>query len=211
MILDEKPWFLTTVMNACLKASKLSTQTSCKNTCQGDCGCSKRNHLRSSMACSSWPLHTQSEHGLWNVHVSTVKTARRWVFWCISHATPTVSKKLWLHRQEQGNQDQIANRLHLNKLRRKILENPTMILDGVLNKARALEAGATKANKMEIETVQKALAMRRNKPTRDQPNWRGQNDQHNEVNQPKATHGPKKFLLLWRPVPPMAINMSCHF
>jgi hypothetical protein len=71
------------------------------------------------------------------------------------------------------------------ELRRKILEKPAMTLDGVLNKARALEAAATQANKMEIETVQTALLMRRNKPTRDQPNWRGQNDQHNEVNQPK--------------------------
>jgi hypothetical protein len=27
----------------------------------------------------------------------------------------------------------------------------------------------------------------------------------------KVTHGPKKLLLLWRPVPPTTINMSCHF
>lgn len=71
-----------------------------------------------------------------------------------------------------------------------------MTLDGVLNKARALEAAATQANKMEIETFQTALVMRRNKPTRDQPNWRGQNDQHNEVNQPKQPMVRKKLLLV---------------
>jgi hypothetical protein len=82
------------------------------------------------------------------------------------------------------------------KLRQKILEKPAMTLDGVLNKARALEAAATQANKMEIETFQTALVMRRNKPTRDQPNWRGQNDQHNEVNQPKQPMVRKKLLLV---------------
>jgi hypothetical protein len=35
------------------------------------------------------------------------------------------------------------------ELRRKILEKPAMTLDAVLNKARALEAAATQATKME--------------------------------------------------------------
>ncbi len=54
-----------------------------------------------------------------------------------------------------------------------------------LTKARALDAAATQANKMERETDQTALAMRQNKPTRDQPKWRNKNSQHDTINQPK--------------------------
>ena len=38
------------------------------------------------------------------------------------------------------------------ELRRKILEKPAMTLDAVLNKARAIEAAATQATKMEKES-----------------------------------------------------------
>jgi hypothetical protein len=71
------------------------------------------------------------------------------------------------------------------ELRRKILEKPAMTLDGVLNKARALEAAATQANKMEMETDQTALAMRHNNSTREHPNWRGSQGQHDTIDQPK--------------------------
>jgi hypothetical protein len=70
------------------------------------------------------------------------------------------------------------------ELRRKILEKPAMTLDGVLTKARALEAAATQANKMEKEMDQTALAMRQNKSTRDQPKWRNKQSQHDTTNQP---------------------------
>ncbi|EFX61177.1 hypothetical protein DAPPUDRAFT_274469 [Daphnia pulex] len=43
-----------------------------------------------------------------------------------------------------------------------------MTLDAVLNKARAIEAAVTQADRMEKETDQKALIMRRNRPTRNQ-------------------------------------------
>ena len=71
------------------------------------------------------------------------------------------------------------------ELRRKILEKPAMTLDGVLNKARALEAAATQANKMEMETDQTALAMRHNKPTRDMSKRQDKDNQHETVGQSK--------------------------
>jgi hypothetical protein len=54
------------------------------------------------------------------------------------------------------------------EIRRKVLEKPAMTLDAVLNKARAIEAAVTQADRMEKETDQKALIMRRNRPTRNQ-------------------------------------------
>lgn len=60
-----------------------------------------------------------------------------------------------------------------------------MTLDAVLNKARALEAAATQATKMEKETEQTALAIRHNKPTQDMSKRQDKDNQHKTVGQSK--------------------------
>jgi hypothetical protein len=69
------------------------------------------------------------------------------------------------------------------ELRRKILEKPAMTLDAVLNKARAIEAAATQASKMEQETEQTALAMKHNKPTRNFSKRQDEDDHHETFRQ----------------------------
>jgi hypothetical protein len=67
------------------------------------------------------------------------------------------------------------------ELRRKILEKPAMILDAVLNKARAIEAAAT--SKMEQETEQTALAMKNNKQNRKFSKQQDEDDHHETFRQ----------------------------
>jgi hypothetical protein len=66
--------------------------------------------------------------------------------------------------EDRGIKAQLTIGCTSTELRRKILEKPAMILDAVLNKARAIEAAAT--SKMEQETEQTALAMKNNKQNR---------------------------------------------
>lgn len=87
--------------------------------------------------------------------------------------------------QDRKIKAQLTIECTLTELRRKILEKPAMTLDAVLNKARALEAAVTQANKMERKTDQTALAMRYSKPTLDHTKRQDEDDQHETVIQSK--------------------------
>jgi hypothetical protein len=79
----------------------------------------------------------------------------------------------------------VNKRMHFNRAQTKNFGETSNDIDAVLNKARAIEAAATQATKMEKESQQTALAMRHNKPTRDPSRRQNQDTQHETANQSK--------------------------